>query len=105
MRADRLEQVFVKRAGAGYELLLVLESDAGRRERVTLSVPKSVAATDTAAVAYLVRWLRSSGAGLAAKVRVRRERSGELSDAPQLRQQLLDADLSSGAGTAVGGRE
>lgn len=93
----------MKRAGGGFELLLVLESGAGRRERVTLAVPRSVAATEDAAVSYLVRWLGRSGAGLAAKVRVRRERNGELTDAPRLRQLLLDADLSGAAETEADG--
>ena len=55
MRADRLEQVFVKRVGAGFELLLVLESAAGRREQVTLNAPSSVAGSESAAVEYLAR--------------------------------------------------
>ncbi len=108
MRADRLEQVFVKRAGAGFGLLLVLESGAGGRERVTLAVPPSVAASEAAAVEYLVRWLTAGGYGLASLVRVRRERGGQLADAPELRRLLLsgvaaaEADVASGPGGASG---
>ncbi len=89
MRADRLEQVFVKRVGAGFELLLVLESAAGRRERVTLNAPSSVAGSESAAVEYLARWLLGRGGVPARRVRVRRERGGELHDAPELLQLLL----------------
>lgn len=93
MRADRLEQVFLKRKRGGYELLLVLESAAGARQRVTVSVPPTVATSEQAAMAYLVRWLRGRGAGLAGMLRVRREVAGELEDAPELRQALLEARL------------
>ena len=93
MRADRLEQGFIKRVGAGYELLLVLESAAGRRERVTITAPPAVASNERAALGYLIRWLRSNGASLARLVRVRREVGGELSDAPELRELLLGAGL------------
>ncbi len=98
MRADRLEQVFIKRQGGGFELLLVLESAAGRRERVTLQAPPTVAANERAAVAFLLRWLRGRGAGLARLVRVRREVNGELQDAPELREALLAAGLERGHG-------
>lgn len=112
MRADRLEQLFVKRTGAGYELLLVLESDAGARERVSLTAPPSVAATDAAAVGFVVRWLNGRGFGLAQLVRVRVEKSGQLTDAPALRQALVDGvmaerrleeSLERGAGGAARG--
>lgn len=93
MRADRLEQVFLKRTGAGFELLLVLESGAGRRERVTLTAPPAVARNERAAIGYLIRWLRNRGATLAGLVRVRREAGGELVDAPELRGLLLEAQL------------
>lgn|SRR5690554_767285 len=97
MRADRVEQVFVKRAGAGYELLIVLESAAGRRERVTVNAPASVARTERGAVEYLARWLRGRGAGPARLVRVRCERGGELKDAPELRDRLLEILADAGA--------
>ena len=93
MRADRLEQLFVKRKGGGYELLLVLESAAGRRERVTLTAPPAVATSERAAVEYLVRWARGRGIVLADMLRVRREAGGELTDVPELRQLLLNAKL------------
>lgn len=93
MRADRLEQVFIKRVGAGYELLLVLESAAGRRERVTLAAPPAVASNEKGALEFLLRWLRVRGATLARLVRVRREVGGELVDAPDLRERLLSAGL------------
>lgn len=91
MRADRLEQLFVKRTGASYELLLVMESAAGARQRVTLTAPPAVATSERAATQYLVRWLRGRGATLADKVRVRRQRGDALTEAPELRQLLLDA--------------
>lgn len=90
MRADRLEQLFVKRSGGGFDLLLVLESPAGARERVSVSVPATAATDELAAVAYLVQWMQSHGAGLAQLVRVRRDSGGDLIDAPDLRRALLD---------------
>lgn len=87
MRADRLEQLFVRRRGGGTELLLVLESEAGARQRVTLQAPPS--ADELAAIAFLARWLDRSGAAPAPRLRVRRERGGELADAPELRSALL----------------
>lgn len=90
MRADRLEQLFVKRSGGGHELILVLESPAGARERVTVAVPATAASDELAAVAYLVRWMRANGARLARRVRVRRDTGEDLIDAPDLRRALLD---------------
>ena len=102
MRADRLEQLFVKRTGAGYELLLVLESGAGARERVTLTAPPSVAASEPAAGRFVVRWLNGRGYGLADLVRVRVDKGGQLRDAPELRQLILTGvpagDLQSAEG-------
>lgn len=97
MRANRLEQLFVKRRGGGFELLLVLESTAGRRERVTVIVPPAVGGSERAAVEYLIRWARGRGIRLADLVRVRREAGGELTDAPELRRLLLEARLEGSA--------
>jgi hypothetical protein len=96
VRADRLEQLFVKRSGGGFDLLLVLESPAGARERVTVAVPATAAADELAAVAYLVRWMQLHGAGLAELVRVRRDSGHDLIDAPDLRRALLNGLAAAG---------
>ncbi len=90
LRAELLEQVFVERRGGGFELLLVLESEAGARERVTLTAPPALATDERAAVTFAIRWLLGRGGGLARLVRVRRSRAGKLEDAPELRQLVLD---------------
>lgn len=89
--ADKLEQVFLKRKGGGYEFLLVLEDAAGARERVTYNVPPALATNEEAATRSLGRWLSARGARSASKLRVRREVGGELTDAGQLREVLLAA--------------
>lgn len=100
MRADALEQLFVRPRAGGLELLLVLESEAGDRERVTLQPPRaggggprlSEAAgqgdAEQMAIEHLARWLERRGCSLSPRLRVRRERGGSLADAPALRKAL-----------------
>lgn len=88
MRAELLEQVFIERASGAFTLLLVLESAAGSRERVTLSAP---GVDEHAAVAFLASYLRQNGLRLARQLRVRRRRAGELVDAPDLVARLQAA--------------
>ncbi len=75
------------------ELLLVLESEAGSRERVTLQPPRTVSGGDAEATAtlHVARWLVRHGYSLAPRLRVRRERGGALTDAPELRDELRRA--------------
>lgn len=88
MRAEALEQVFVRRGAGTYELRLVLESAAGSRERVTLSAP---AADEAAALRFLLGYLRQNGLAISKNARVRRDRGGDLHDAPELLVQLRRA--------------
>lgn len=91
MRADRLEQVFITQRGGRLELLLVLESEAGARERVTLvsPTPGVSSAAELAAARFVARWLWQQGCELARLVRVRRHRGGNLEDAVEVRDELL----------------
>lgn len=98
MRADALEQVFLERQGGVYRLLLVLESPAGARERVSLTTN---ARDEAGALHFLLNYLRQQGHGLAGRVRVRRTQGGSLVDAPELVERLLAAH---GGGRATGGR-
>lgn len=91
LRADRLEQLFVKRAGGGFEFLLVLENAAGARERVTFTAPPTLAATEMEALRRLAAWLAARGARPATKLRVRRESAAGLEEAPELKSALLRA--------------
>lgn len=88
MRSDRLEQLFVKRRAGLVELMLVLESETGARQRRTVSTPS---ANDAAAMRYLARCLAQDGAKLHPRLRVRRESGEALEDAPQLKDALLAA--------------
>lgn len=86
MRADRLEQVFVERGAGALKLSLVLESEAGARERVTMSAP---GLDEAVAIDFLTTYLRQNGFRLAQKLRVRRQRAGGLDDAPELAARLV----------------
>jgi len=85
MRAEVLEQVFVKRAAGAYELLLVLESAAGSRERVNLTAPGQ---DEGAAMRFLAAYLRQEGLGISRRARVRRHRGQGLEEAPDLLERL-----------------
>jgi len=91
VRADRLEQVFLTPRAGRLEVLLVLESEAGARERVSLTAPTPGVgqAAELAAARFVARWLAGRGAGPAALVRVRRHRADALEDAPAVRDELL----------------
>ena len=76
------------------ELLLVLESEAGSRERVTLQPPRPVSGggdAEAMATLHVARWLVRHGYSLAPRLRVRRDRGGALADAPELREALRRA--------------
>lgn len=85
MRADSLEQVFIRRESGVHTLLLVFESRSGRRERVTLTAPRG---DESAAIDFLARYLAQTGARLAAKPRVRVETGSGMTDAPHLLARL-----------------
>ncbi len=91
MRADRLEQVFLEPHAGRLRALLVLESEAGARERVTLEPPTPGlgAEAELAAARYVARWLWQGGGGTAKLLRVRRERGGRLEEATAARAELL----------------
>lgn len=91
MRADRLEQVFLRPNAGRFEVLLVLESEAGERERVTLQAPTPGVgvAAQLSAGRFVARWLWHRGGELAALLRVRRYRGEELEEAPAVRDELL----------------
>lgn len=95
MRAEELQQLFVKRRAGRVELLLVLESPSGYRERRTVATP---ATDELAAIAYLARYLAQDGSRLHPRLRVRRESGGELVDAPALKAALLTASAGEDAG-------
>ena len=97
MRAEALEQVFVRRGAGVFELLLVLESASGSRERVTLSEP---AQDEGGAMRFLASYLRQEGLTIARRARVRRRRGEELVDAPELLERLRA--LAAGRETAEG---
>lgn len=93
MRAQALEQLFVKRRAGRVEFLMVFESPAGGRERRTLATP---ATDDLSAMAYLANYLQRDGSAVHQRLRVRRERGSSLEgssleDAPQLKAALLSA--------------
>ncbi len=99
MRADMVEQVFLKRQAGVYQVLLVLESAAGRRERVNLTAPSG---DERATVDFVARYLLQRGASLAARPRLRVETGDGLSDAPLLLERLVTA-VTSGVRVPVGG--
>lgn len=81
----------MKRAGGGFELLMVLETAAGARQRVTVTAPPTIARDEQGAVRYLANWLTARGARSAKMLRVRVERGGQLVDDPSLKALLLAA--------------
>ncbi len=91
MRADRLEQVFLTPKGGRLEVLLVLESEAGARERVTLTSPSPGvgSAAEAAALRFVAKWLWQRGGGPAHLLRVRCHRGAELDEAPDARGEFL----------------
>ncbi len=99
MQADSLEQLFVRPRAGGLELLLVLESEAGDRQRVTLQPPSTKDGSaagggddaELMATEHVARWLVRRGYSLAPRLRVRRESGGVLADAPALRVALQRA--------------
>lgn len=93
VRADVLEQVFVRHQAGRVTLLLVLEAPSGARTRVTLQAPKG---DEEGAMRYLARYLEREGLAPSARLRVRRERGGSLSDAPDLRDVLVRSTGGSG---------
>lgn len=98
MRADLLEQVFLRPVGGVFQVLMVFESSAGKRERVTLSAPPGDA---TSAVDFVARYLEQQGAALAKRPRLRVESAaGSLRDAPELLARLVaTAATPRGAGS------
>ena len=88
MRADRLEQVFLRPKSGVYQLLLVLESPAGYRQRVTLTAPAGDA---EAAVDFVARYLEQQGVGLTKRPRLRVDTAGNSRDDPALLARLIAA--------------
>ncbi|HKI57155.1 MAG TPA: hypothetical protein VKB31_08395 [Trueperaceae bacterium] len=88
MRAEVVEQVFVRRRGGRVELLVVLETPAGERQRETLLAPTS---SPEEAVRYAAVQLARRGLGAATRLRLRRDLGGTLVDDPQLKQAFLRA--------------
>lgn len=86
MRADAVEQVFVHRRAGRIELLVVLESPSGERQRETLLAPT---ASPLEAVGYAAVHLARRGIGPARRVRVRVDRGGALRDDPTLLEAFL----------------
>lgn len=95
MRAEALQQLFVKRRAGRVELLLVLESPSGSRQRRTVTTP---ATDEHAAIVYLARYLAQDGSRPHPRLRVRRDVGGELVDAPALKSALLEALADEAAG-------
>jgi hypothetical protein len=93
VRADVLEQVFVRHRAGRATLLLVLEAPSGARTRVTLPSPEG---DEEGAMRFLARYLEREGLTPSGRLRVRRERGGSLSDAPELRDALVRATGRSG---------
>jgi len=95
VRADLLEQVFLTAKSGVYEVLLVFESPAGARERVTLTAPRG---DDRAAVDFVARHLALTGATLARRPRLRvASASGALRDDAELLERLKVAVARHGA--------
>lgn len=94
MRAEVVEQVFVRPRGGRFEVLLVLEAASGARTRVTVQAPEGDA---EAAMRFLARYLQREGIALAPRWRVRRERGATLRDDPVLRR-TLQAAMAAGTG-------
>jgi len=88
VRVDRVEQIFVRRRAGRIELLMVLESPAGDRERETLQAPT---ASPEAAVRFAGVHLARRGIVASNRLRLRTERGGDLVDDAHLREVLVAA--------------
>lgn len=87
MRAEAVEQLFVQRRGSRVELLVVLESPAGERQRERLVAPTADAEE---AVRFAAVQLARRGLRVGQRLRVRRERGGKLIEEPALKRVFLD---------------
>ena len=86
MRVDRVEQLFVRRRAGRIELLMVLVSPAGDRERETLQAPTS---SPEEAVRFAGVHLARRGIAASERLRLRVERGGGLVDDALLREVLV----------------
>ncbi len=86
MRTDRVEQLFVRRRAGRIEVLMVLESPAGGRQRETLQTPTS---SPEAAVRFTATHLSRRGIVASDRLRLRIERGGDLVDDAPLRELLV----------------
>jgi len=86
VRVDRVEQVFVRRRAGRIELLMVLESPAGDRERETLQAPTG---SPEEAVRFAGVHLARRGIVASGRLRLRVERRGDLVDDARLRALLV----------------
>lgn len=105
MRADVVEQLFVERRGGRVELLVVLETPAGERQRERLLAPTAV---PEEAMRYAAVQLGRRGLRAGSRLRVRREQSGTLVDDPALKRAFLEAwaaDAADDAGDEAEGGE
>lgn len=93
MRAERVEQLFLRRRGGRLEVLVVAETPAGERQRETLLAPT---AEPEAAVRYAAVQLARRGLVAAPRLRLRRERGGALVDDAALRRAFLEAMAAAG---------
>jgi hypothetical protein len=94
VRVDRVEQLFVRRRAGRIELLMVLESPAGDRERETLQAPTS---SPEDAVRFAGTQLARRGIVASGRLRLRVERGGGLVDDARLRDLLLATLAREGA--------
>ncbi len=88
MRAETVEQLFVRRRGGRVELLVMLETPSGERQRETLLAPT---ASPDQAMHYAARQLARRGLRLGPRLRVRREQGSSLVDDPGLKRAFLGA--------------
>jgi hypothetical protein len=86
VRTDRVEQLFVRRRAGRIEVLMVLESPAGGRQRETLQTPTS---SPEEAVRFAATHLARRGIAASDRLRLRVERGGELVDDVRLRELLV----------------
>jgi hypothetical protein len=88
VRVDRVEQLFVRRRAGRVEVLMVLESPAGDRERETMQAPT---ASPEDAVRFAGVHLARRGIVASNRLRLRIERGGDLVDDAHLREVLVAA--------------
>lgn len=100
MRAEVVDQLFVGRRSGRVELLVVLETPAGERQRETLLAPTAV---PEEAVRYAAVQLGRRGLHAGERLRVRREQGGTLVDDAVLKRAFLDAFLDASRGDGGGG--